>query len=142
MMKTYHGTCDCGATEMSISLPMALDHYAPRACDCDFCTRRQISYLSDPQGTIAIKSLKPLTELQQGSNTATFLSCAVCLTVMCVSYSNDTRCVGALNASRLTEKKLLKPPVSVSPKTLTAAEKTERWLLVWSPLALAEKAQH
>lgn len=99
MMKTYLGTCDCGATEMSISLPMALDHYAPRACDCDFCTRQQISYLSDPQGTIAIKSLKPLTELQQGSNTATFLSCAVCSTVMCVSYSNNTRSVGAVNAA-------------------------------------------
>lgn len=133
-MNTYLGKCDCGATEVAISLPMELSHYAPRACDCDFCTSRQVAYLSDPQGVIEIKSRVPLHSLQQGSNQATFLSCSTCSTIMCVTYSKGSVRVGTVNATRLDDKALLQPAVSVSPQRLSPEEKTERWLALWSPL--------
>ncbi len=133
-MKTYYGRCECGTSEISISLPQNLDCYAPRACNCDFCTIRNIEYLSDNKGIITIKSVKPLNQIKQGSNQATFLGCATCSTIIGVAYMNDDVCVGAVNATRLTDKSLLMAPVSISPKNLTSEEKIERWLTLWSPL--------
>lgn len=135
-MKTYYGKCECGSSQVSISLPQDLSCYAARACNCDFCTSQNIAYLSDNKGAITIKSVEPLKQIKQGSNQATFLSCATCLTVISVAYMTDNICVGAVNAARLIEKESLMPSVSISPKNLTAKEKIARWLTLWSPLSI------
>ncbi|HEY5715384.1 MAG TPA: hypothetical protein VIS54_03140, partial [Psychromonas sp.] len=70
------------------------------------------------------------------SNQATFLSCSKCLTVLCVAFISETVCIGAVNATLLTEKKVLKTPISISPKQLAASEKIKRWAALWAPLKI------
>lgn len=100
-MTSYYGKCVCGNAEVSITLPQDLNCYAPRACDCDFCTSRKVEYLSDPAGNIEIRSVMPLQRVKQGSNLATFLSCPECSTILGVAYITDEVSVGAVNATCL-----------------------------------------
>lgn len=137
-MTSYYGKCVCGNAEVSITLPQDLNCYAPRACDCDFCTSRKVEYLSDPAGNIEIRSVMPLQRVKQGSNQATFLSCPECSTILAVAYITDEVSVGAVNATCLVDKAVLKPSVSASPKQLTAEEKVPRWLTLWSPLKITK----
>ena len=121
------GKCACGQTKVKISIPETLDKLSPRACDCDFCVSRNILYLSHPEGELEIESAVPLRILKQGSNQASFITCSRCKSVIASSLQLQDILVGALNSSLLSDFSLLQKPVIVSPKTLTAQEKVERW---------------
>ena len=89
MIKEY-GHCACGTIKVLIELPESLDKYSPRQCDCDFCLKRNISYLSHPAGSLIIENRLQLTEQRQGSNQADFLTCNQCKMVVAVSINLAT----------------------------------------------------
>ncbi|MCJ8318274.1 MAG: hypothetical protein MJK12_01485 [Colwellia sp.] len=125
------GKCKCGQTTIKLSLPETLEHYSPRACDCDFCISRNISYLSHPDGELEIESIEPLAVQQQGSNQAEFITCNCCKTVIAVSLQLENALIGALNSTLLSDFLLLEEPTIVSPKALAAKEKLARWQTIW-----------
>jgi hypothetical protein len=125
------GQCLCGQTKVKLSLPDTLNNYNPRACDCDFCTSRDISYLSHPDGELEIESTKAFVIQKQGSNQASFITCDGCKSVIAASLALENGLIGALNATLLTNYSLLQKSTSVSPKALEAKEKLERWQTVW-----------
>jgi len=125
------GKCSCGKTKVVLSLPETLDNYSPRACDCDFCTSRNITYLSHPNGKLEIESIEPLDVQRQGSNQASFITCNCCKSVIAASLPLENNLVGALNSTLLSNFSLLQEPTTVSPKALGAKEKVERWQTVW-----------
>ena len=125
------GKCSCGQTKVKLSLPETLDHYSPRACDCDFCLSRNISYLSHPDGELKIESIEPLHVQQQGSNQASFITCNCCKSVIAASLQLESGLIGALNSTLLSNFALLHEPTVVSPKALEAKEKIDRWQAVW-----------
>ena len=130
-MQVYTGECQCGKTKVTISLPETLAQYSPRACDCDFCVSRNISYLSHPDGTLEIKSIVPLEVQQQGSEQAKFFTCNQCKTVIAASLQLNDKLVGALNSTLLSDFALLQKSTTVSPKKLSAQEKVKRWQSLW-----------
>lgn len=130
-MITSIGKCSCGQTKVKLGLPETLDYYAPRACDCDFCFSRNISYLSHPNGELEIESKEPLDVQQQGSNQAGFITCNCCKSVIAASLQLENSFLGALNSTLLSNSSLLKEPVIVSPKALGGKEKIDRWRAVW-----------
>ena len=132
----YNGGCKCGKVLFSVTLSQPLERYAPRACDCDFCTERGISYLSDPEGELEIHNESPLHTSTQGSEQAQFLSCTCCQSVVAVVHSFQSGLKGAVNATLINDRKHLKKAVAVSPKRLSPAEKTERWNKVWLPVIM------
>jgi hypothetical protein len=125
------GKCSCGQTKVKISLPETLDQYSPRACDCDFCISRNITYLSHPDGELEIECVEPLNIQRQGSNQAGFITCNGCKSVVAVSLQLEDRLVGALNTTLLSDFSLLQKATTVSPKALGAKEKVERWQTLW-----------
>jgi len=125
------GKCRCGQTKVKISLPKTLDHYSPRACDCDFCVSRKICYLSHPDGELEIESTEPLDVQRQGSNQASFITCNSCKSVIAGALMLENKLIGALNSTLLFNFSLLQNPTIVSPKSLAAKEKIERWKTVW-----------
>jgi hypothetical protein len=125
------GKCSCGQTKVKLSLPETLDHYSPRACDCDFCISRNISYLSHPCGELEVESREPLDIQRQGTNQASFITCNCCKSVIAASLQLENRLIGALNSTLLSNSSLLQEPTTVSPKALGAKEKIERWQVVW-----------
>jgi len=127
----YSGICSCGEVELILSLPKPLKHYQPRACDCDFCTERGISYISDPDGQLTIVSDHSLKVLKQGSEQAQFLRCPNCPDVVAVTYDDAQTVKGAINASLLSDKDTLQDATSASPKQISGQEKLMRWRQLW-----------
>ena len=126
-----NGSCHCGKIKVILSLPADLNTYRPRACDCDFCKRRNISYLSDPEGSLKIKSDAKLLTHRHGSNQASFLTCNQCNDMVAVVCEIHNQLRGAVNATLLNDRARLKPSQIVSPKSLSADEKIERWHKLW-----------
>ena len=132
------GSCLCGAVTVEIQLPQPASAYEPRRCDCDFCTSRNLQYLSDAKGQLQIHSPKPLQRLRQGSEQAEFLACSQCQTIVAVCYREAEICVGAVNAALLKPGSLFAEAVTVQPRLLAADSKTERWKQLWTPLVVVE----
>lgn len=130
----YFATCHCGQVELALELPKALEEYRPRACACDFCTSRNLWYLSDPEGHLKVCSAKQLTQLRQGSEQALFWLCSSCNDLMTVSYAFDRQIRGAVNARLFEKQYKLMPALSVSPQNLNAKEKLNRWKNLWLTL--------
>lgn len=130
------GTCQCEKVHVTISLPTELVKYEPRQCDCDFCSLKELSYISDPNGELKIESEYPMKILKQGSNQASFLVCAFCETVVAVSIQTTHSAIGALNANLLKNFNLLQKPIVVSPKRLVSEEKLSRWKDNWGSIQI------
>jgi hypothetical protein len=138
MNQSYHGSCQCGAVSFTLRLPNHLEQYSPRACDCDFCTERSISYLSDPDGTLTIRCTQPLIRLKQGSNQAEFLTCSGCQQVVAATINLIDEAKGAVNVNLLAEQDLLQPAEPISPKQLNPQEKLLRWQQLWLTLTIQQ----
>lgn len=135
----YVGSCSCGAVKVRIELPEAIENYSPRACDCDFCTSRNIQYLSHPDGALFIETSTPLEVQKQGSNQADFLTCRNCNDVSAVSIGIEGNRIGALNSTILDDYLRLKKAEVASPKLLTAHNKVQRWKSLWLPISVKER---
>ncbi len=132
----YEGACTCGNVEFLLDLPRELDTFAPRACDCDYCSNRQASYLSHPKGVVKLQAKEPLKTETQGSEQASFQYCNTCKTLIVVTYSFDSGLKGALNSSLLKDRAELKKAESISPKLLRPTEKLERWNELWLDVSI------
>jgi hypothetical protein len=132
----YSGECKCGSTAIAFSLPIQINCIVPRACDCNFCSSRQIAYISHPDGELLIKSTADLVVKKQGSNQAEFLTCHKCQEVIAVSVKLVEKRIGALNSNILDSDLNLKAAEVVSPKMLRPSEKLARWKALWSAVKL------
>ena len=131
----YRGRCQCGGVTFNLILPNMLNTYIQRACDCDFCTQRKANYFSDPKGIMEICAKEKLIKEKHGSMQAEFLCCRHCGDLIAVVYPFTSGLKGAVNAPLLDDSLLLQPPVSVSPRLLSPAEKLERWEKGWLQIA-------
>ncbi|TQV88635.1 aldehyde-activating protein [Aliikangiella coralliicola] len=125
------GKCQCGAIGFTIDLPERLSNYSPRQCDCDFCTSRHISYVSDPKGKIILKCGHSKLVLKQGDEQADFIGCSNCESIVAVIYQSGQSVKGAINSTMLDRQNELGEPQVVSPKKLTAEQKVSRWKTLW-----------
>ncbi len=128
----YVSKCNCGSITISCHFPLPIEEYSARKCDCDFCMARGLSYLSDVNGTIFFSSSNKMNQLTQGSGQAKFWQCAKCEDVIAVTHAYNSEIRGAVSKALFDDKYSLKPSICVSPKKLSASEKTNRWSSVWS----------
>ena len=131
MTNRFSGACKCQKVTFSLEIENGLDKYEPRACDCDFCVARGLSYLSEPNGILIINNKGELGELRQGSELASFWCCQSCNDIVAVTFNHSDQFKGALNANLLFDKEKLKCAVKVTPKILSDEQKIERWNEVW-----------
>ena len=73
-----------------------------------------------------------MNQLQQGSDQATFWQCKNCLQVVAVSHVKDGVMRGALSKALFEDDFELQTSITVSPKKLSAEQKSERWPTLWS----------
>jgi hypothetical protein len=132
-MHRLHGQCHCGDISVELELTAAPSSYQPRACDCDFCRRHGAAYLSDPEGSMVVATrVQNRGEwYRQGSGTAEFLLCPRCGVLVGAFYRDGERLLGVANIRALDDAAALGPPQTVSPKTLSAVQKAERWRTIW-----------
>jgi hypothetical protein len=134
-MHIVNGSCHCGNVEFSAELSRPPDLYSPRACDCDFCRKHGAAYISDASGRLRLKlrSESAVHRYHQGSGEAECLLCATCGVLVAVLYRADQMVYGALNTRAAEESAGFGVTTSVSPKTLSPADKVQRWQRIWFP---------
>lgn len=132
-MHQVKGSCHCGNIRADLVLVRAPETYNPRVCDCDFCRKHGASYLSDPDGTLRIhvNEARRLGKYRQGSGLADCLLCTHCGVLVGVAYRENGRLFAAINCRVVEDGTRFGEKESVSPKSLGASEKTERWKAAW-----------
>lgn len=127
--------CICKKISIEIILAKEPSQYEPRACDCEFCLLYNAKYVSDPVGKmkIVLSEKGILKRQKQGSGTADFNLCAGCGSFLAVTFQENGKFFGAVNASLFPDPNLFGHPVFVSPKKLDVTAKTNRWREVWFP---------
>lgn len=140
-MHSYSASCQCGSVSFDMALPLTISEYSPRKCDCNFCMERDIRYLSDPKGSLHIRSQVPLLMQKQGSEKALFVTCTKCHDVIAATINTGNGLVGAVNASLIQDAEQCQADTVVSPKKLSAEEKVARWLTVWQPVSIDDQTE-
>ena len=131
-MHRISGRCHCGNTTVQVTLTKNPEAYRPRACDCDFCCKHAAAYISDPDGSLVIRVADSefVTRYRQGSGEAEMLLCGRCGVLIGALYADADHRFGVVN-DRVLETAAFGLPEVVSPKTLMATEKVERWRRLW-----------
>ena len=131
----HTGGCHCGRLRWTLDTSMALGEFAPRACDCGFCTRHRAAWVSDPNGALHLHHAgEHARRYHQGSAQADFLfcgSCGVLVAVTCICDGGVLR--GAVNRNSFDERHLLGAEVVASPQQLAPEDKLARWSQLWTP---------
>lgn len=130
---SYAGGCHCGNIALEVELTEAAGAYRPRACNCDYCVRHAAAYLSDPRGRLAIRVEREsdLGRYRHGDGLADFLICRTCGVLVGATYADQSGRYGVVNRRAFADLSGFGPETPVSPKTLPAQAKTERWKKIW-----------
>lgn len=136
MTSTMHplaGSCHCGNITVTVGLTRPPHEYIPRACDCEFCCKHGAAYISDPAGSLVIKlaDKQLLQKYRQGSATADMLICAGCGVLIGGCYQADGQLFAAINSRIIDGNSIFAASQPVSPKTLSADQKVQRWTQLW-----------
>jgi hypothetical protein len=131
-MQRLGGGCHCGNIRVELELPRGAGTYHPRACDCDFCRKHRAAYVSDPEGSllIEIRDERECARYAQGSRQAQLLLCRRCGVLVAPLYREAGRLYAAVNANAI-EGAVFGAHQGVSPQTLGAGDKVQRWKDLW-----------
>jgi hypothetical protein len=126
------GGCHCGNIAVTVELTRTPDTYHPRACDCDFCGKHGATWLSDPQGSLAIRisEEKDAVRYAQGDGIAEMLLCKRC-GVLVAALWQEPALYGVVNAGALDARSEFAGTQPVSPKKLSPEAKMSRWRSIW-----------
>ncbi|MFC5576532.1 GFA family protein [Lysobacter niabensis] len=135
----HDGGCHCGAVRWSFESRLPLPQFAPRACDCDFCTRHRAAWVSDADGSLQLRDADgQMRRYRQGSGQADFMFCGRCGVLVGVVCPDDHGMLrGAVNRNGFDERHLLGDEVVASPQRLAPEAKRTRWSQLWTPTRLA-----
>lgn len=125
------GRCHCGNVVVSASFCDQPASLAPRECDCDFCRMQGAAYVSDPRGRIrfAVHDESGLRRYRQGAEQADMLICARCGVLVGVCYREQGVLYAAVNVRVMPA--VFGAAAAVSPRLLSASEKSARWKRFW-----------
>ena len=132
-MHEVSGGCYCGNIRIHAALSQPLISYRPRACDCGFCGKHAAAYISDSAGRLRIQIgvEDEVNRFRQGSNTAQMMLCRICGVLVGALFDDSGRLFGTLNSRALDSCGSFGPQQSVSPQSLSAEQKVQRWRELW-----------
>lgn len=128
---TLRGGCHCGHLAFDARLTRDTSAYTPRACDCSFCRKHGAAWLSDPQGSLYVRTRGDVTRYRQGSAQAEFIACPHCAVLVLVTCDIDGRLRAAINARAMEHDVSFAAEQTASPQQLQADAKRQRWEQVW-----------
>jgi hypothetical protein len=134
-MHKIGAACHCRNIELQIELSRSPEHYHPRACDCDFCSKHGAAFVSDPAGTLTllIKDARARGSYYQGSQQAELVLCKTCGVFVGALHRANDRLYATLNARTVDAEVSFSSHEIVSPRKLSAVAKSERWEAIWFP---------
>ena len=134
-MSVILGGCHCGNISYIAEFRHDLASYAPRACDCGFCSSHGALYASDSGGRlkISVNDLEQFSRYRQGSGIADFLICKNCGVMTGVCYEESGRVYGTINVRSTAEPALFGEGRAARLAQLSDSERVGRWKSVWFP---------
>ena len=135
-MPNYHVGC-CQHQQITLSTAQALTALTPRDCQCDYCQKQQLHYVSDPKGQVTL-SLSAVTVETNGSAQAKFMRCNHCQTIIGAyihPQTDHSDGLITLNAD-LWEPSTFASSEAVELAELTPQQKRSRWEHVLTPCTL------
>ncbi len=126
------GGCHCGNIAASVELTFSPRDCHPRACDCSFCSKHGAAWVSDPQGSLAIRiaQANDAQRYLQGAGIARMLLCRRCGVLVAALWQAETL-YGVVNATVLDARARFGPAQPVSPQQLSPEAKAARWRSMW-----------
>lgn len=138
---SLRGYCPCRNFELNWQ---TVDYsLIPRACQCDYCRNRSVSYVSKSGSGFSVHVHKPESYIvvRHGSGTAAFHECSFCDTVVFVSAEIDGQTYGAINSACIRNPHGFGTAVATDSNNQGLSEKTRRWRQNWcTPVRLTTGA--
>jgi hypothetical protein len=138
LLRTFEGSCHCGALGFSFDTTLPVTHWRVRACQCGFCRAHAARTTSDPSGRLAfhVERGDALQRYRFGLMTADFLLCRSCGVYLGAQIAATAGTYGIINTRALT---LLPAELPVAAMADYGSESTRdriaRRAQRWTPLA-------
>lgn len=135
-MKTFTGSCHCGAIGFRYRTAQPPEAWSIRACQCSFCRAHAALSTSDPAGGIEFHGFQggALQRYRFGQRTADFLLCRECGVYIGALMETPDGAYGIVNANALRPIPAL--PAAAAPMDYdaeSAAQRIVRRTQRWSP---------
>jgi len=103
-LRTFTGSCHCGALGFAFRTALPSAQWSVRACQCRFCRAHGAATTSDPAGrlTFRIDRSEALQRYRFGLETADFLVCNRCGVYVGAQIETASGAFGIINTSALT----------------------------------------
>jgi hypothetical protein len=137
-VNSYHGSCHCGAVNITLRSAKTASELGTRSCQCSFCRAHGASWTSDPDGRLEITvPREKLSRYRFGTGTAEFLICGTCGVVPAVIWEDGGRLLGVVRVNCLAESEILLANVRKADfDGETEAKRLERRARSWTPASL------
>jgi hypothetical protein len=128
------GSCHCGRIGVELSTELALDAIIPRRCSCGFCQRHGAIMVSDPDGTINLRTTGENEDVYRfGFETADFHVCADCGVFVAATWKDSTATFGVVNIRVLDEMNSFAEPLTAHFDGEQSSGRNDRRRRNWTP---------
>lgn len=109
------GGCHCSNIRFRLESAKTPSEFAPRVCDCTFCTKHGARYISDPEGSlrIEIEDSALVERYAFGHRTAEFMVCRRCGAVPAIVSEIDGTTHGVVNINTADNPEAFTTPATV-----------------------------
>lgn len=92
---TFTGDCHCGNISFELYTNKDESDFTPRTCQCSLCKKHGASWISDPEGKLALQHSESISSYRFGHSTSDFIVCSKCgvLTIATCETENRLRAV-------------------------------------------------
>jgi hypothetical protein len=136
-VRTFEGSCHCGALSFTFETALAVTQWSVRACQCRFCQARGAMTTSDPAGRLQfrINEADALQRYRFGLKTADFLLCKRCGVYLGAQIDTAHGAFGIINTRALSPlPQELPAAVAADYGSESASERIQRRARRWTPL--------
>jgi hypothetical protein len=137
-MRTWHGSCHCGALGFEYHTALEPAAWPVRACQCSYCRAHGAACTSDPAGSVEFTHEKPklLSRYRFGHKSADFIFCSRCGSYLGAMTDVSGRTLAVINVNVLDPRPNELPdaqPISYDGETSEARE--SRRAMRWTPVS-------
>ena len=139
-MTTHHGTCHCGAVEVSFESVTPPEDTVVRECQCSFCRRHATMTVCDSTGSAVFTETRHnhLQRYQFGLATADYLLCRNCGCYMgCVIFDADDSGYAIINIRNLDNQSAFSAlPLQPNYDAEAKEDRVARRVSAWTPATI------
>jgi len=144
-MHEYIGACACGRLEVRLRTALTASQLQPRsdAPTCGFCRAHDGVWISDPAGTLQLRTDDPTRVTSFASNQVQFHFCPACDTLAYATFADVDRAVAVVRVALFDAlRTAVPPPITTNFDGETVEAARLRRLRNWTPVERLAESGH